>query len=144
MVSNCDHQTINSLTLLGLNFCCFVYKPAPISSQNCFSILTFWAGGLRGQQPEWAGGGQDLEDLSNVGKELFTDGDRFVIDFPPNCPPEMKVFLRLEIDPLKFPIAGNHPGRRLPLWLPILRGLAAAIPAPQFLMKKWKMPCFSL
>ena len=33
---------------------------------------------------------------SNVGKEFFTDGDRFVIDFPLNCPPEMKVFLRLE------------------------------------------------
>ena len=52
---------------------------------------------------------------SNVGKEFFTDGDRFVIDFPSNCPPEMKVFLRLERCPLKVPIAGNHLGRRLPL-----------------------------
>ena len=52
---------------------------------------------------------------SNVGKEFFTDGDRFVIDFPPNCPPEMKVFLRLERNPLRNPIAGHHPGRRLPL-----------------------------
>ena len=30
---------------------------------------------------------------SNVGKELFTDGDRFVINFPPGCPPEMKANL---------------------------------------------------
>ena len=30
---------------------------------------------------------------SNVGKELFTDGDRFVIDFPKNCLPEMKATL---------------------------------------------------
>ena len=52
---------------------------------------------------------------SNVGKEFFTDGDRFVIDFPPNCPSEMKVFLRLERNSLKFPIAGNHSGSRLPL-----------------------------
>ena len=52
---------------------------------------------------------------SNVGKEFFTDGDRFVIDFPPNCPREMKVFLRLERNPLRVPIAGNHPGRCLPL-----------------------------
>ena len=52
---------------------------------------------------------------SNVGKEFFTDGDRFVIDFPPNCPPEMKVFLRLERNPLRVPIAGHHLGRRLPL-----------------------------
>ena len=28
---------------------------------------------------------------SNVGKEFFTDGDRFVINFPANCLPEMKV-----------------------------------------------------
>ena len=52
---------------------------------------------------------------SNVGKEFFTDGDRFVIDFPPNCPPEMKVFLRLERNLSKVPIAGHHPGCRLPL-----------------------------
>ena len=52
---------------------------------------------------------------SNVGKEFFTDGDRFVIDFPPNCPPEMKVCLRLERNSLRVPIAGHHPGRRLPL-----------------------------
>ena len=41
-----------------------------------------------------------------------TDGDRFVIDFPPNCPPEMKVFLRLERNPLRVPIAGHHLGGR--------------------------------
>ena len=52
---------------------------------------------------------------SNVGKEFFTDGDRFVIDFPPNCPPEMKVFLRLERNPLRVLIAGHHLGGRLPL-----------------------------
>ena len=52
---------------------------------------------------------------SNVGKEFFTDGDRFVIDFPPNCPPEMKVFLRLERNPLRVPIAGHHLGGRLSL-----------------------------
>ena len=31
---------------------------------------------------------------SNVGKEFFTDGDRFVINFPANCLPEMKVCSR--------------------------------------------------
>ena len=31
---------------------------------------------------------------SNVGKEFFTDGDRFVINFPANCLPEMKVCFR--------------------------------------------------
>ena len=30
---------------------------------------------------------------SNVGKELFTDGDRFVVNFPPGCLPEMKATL---------------------------------------------------
>ena len=30
---------------------------------------------------------------SSVGKELFTDGDRFVINFPPGCLPEMKATL---------------------------------------------------
>ena len=30
---------------------------------------------------------------SSVGKELFTDGDRFVINFPPGCLPEMKAIL---------------------------------------------------
>ena len=52
---------------------------------------------------------------SNVGKEFFTDGDRFVIDFPPNCPSQMKVFLRLGRNPLRVPIAGHHLGGRLPL-----------------------------
>ena len=30
---------------------------------------------------------------SNVAKELFTDGDRFVVNFPPDCLPEMKATL---------------------------------------------------
>ena len=30
---------------------------------------------------------------SNMGKEFFTDGDRFHIEFPANCPPEMKATL---------------------------------------------------
>ena len=30
---------------------------------------------------------------SNMGKEFLTDGDRFHIEFPANCPPEMKATL---------------------------------------------------
>ena len=30
---------------------------------------------------------------SNMGKEFLTDGDRFHIEFPASCPPEMKATL---------------------------------------------------
>ena len=30
---------------------------------------------------------------SDVAKEVFTDGDRFFVNFPPGCPPEMKATL---------------------------------------------------
>ena len=37
--------------------------------------------------------GNILKASSNVDKELFTDGDHFVINFPPGCLPEMKAIL---------------------------------------------------
>ena len=30
---------------------------------------------------------------SDVAKEVITDGDRFIVNFPPGCPPEMKAAL---------------------------------------------------